>query len=150
MREVVVLLVEDDENDVLLIRRAFRQGGLANRLMLAEDGDEAVAYLSGEGSHADREGSPLPGLILLDLKLSRRSGLEVLAWLRAQPGIGRTPVVVLTSSRESTDVNRAFELGANGYLVKPVQFNEMAELIKALAAFWFEASELPSPSPRPD
>jgi CheY-like chemotaxis protein len=144
MRDVPVLLVEDDENDVLLMRRAFRQAGLCNRLLVAEDGDEAVAYLSGHGDHADRIRSPLPGLILLDLKLPRRGGLEVLGWLRAQPGIGRIPVVVLTSSREGADVNRAFDLGASGYLVKPVQAAEMAEMVRTLAAFWLAMSELPS------
>jgi CheY-like chemotaxis protein len=149
MRDFPVLLVEDDEDDVLFIRRAFRHAALANPVHVAEDGDEAVAYLSGAGEHADRARFPLPGLILLDLKLPRRGGLEVLAWLRAQPGIGRTPVVVLTSSRERVDVDRAFDLGANGYLVKPVQADGLNDMVRTLAAFWMGASELPSTAPPP-
>lgn len=149
MREFPVLLVEDDEDDAFLICRAFRHAGLPNPVSHVEDGDEAVAYLSGEGEHADRARSPLPGLILLDLKLPRRSGLEVLAWIRAQPGIGRTPVVVLTSSRERSDVDRAFELGASGYLVKPVDADGLLGMIRKLADYWMGMSELPSAISRP-
>jgi CheY-like chemotaxis protein len=149
MREFPVLLVEDDEDDAFLIRRAFRQAGLPNPVNHVEDGDEAVAYLSGEGEHTDRARSPMPGLILLDLKLPCRSGLEVLAWIRAQPGIGRTPVVVLTSSRETSDVDRAFELGASGYLVKPVDADGLLGMVRKLADYWMGMSQLPSATARP-
>jgi CheY-like chemotaxis protein len=149
MLDFPVLLVEDDEDDAFLIRRAFRQSGLPNAVQHVEDGDEAVAYLSGKGEHADRARFPLPGLILLDLKLPRRSGLEVLAWIRAQPGVGRTPVVVLTSSRERSDVDGAFELGASGYLVKPVAADGLREMVRILAAYWMGMSEMPSATPPP-
>jgi CheY-like chemotaxis protein len=144
VRELSILLVEDNEDDILFVRRAFRQAKLSNPLHVVEDGDSAVAYLAGEGEYADRATHPLPTLILLDLKLPRRSGLEVLQWLRAQPGIGRIPVVMLTSSRQSADVNRAYDLGANGYLSKPVDFDGLLEMVKTIGVYWLVMSELPS------
>ena len=106
--ESTILLVEDDPDDVLLIQRAVRKAKIANPLQVVGNGDDAVAYLAGEGPYGDRERYPLPVLMLLDLKLPRRSGLEVLAWLRRQPGdVRRLRVVILTSSRESSDVNTA-------------------------------------------
>jgi CheY-like chemotaxis protein len=144
VREFPVLLVEDNEDDVLFVRRAFGRAKLSNPLHVAEDGDVAVAYLSGSGEHADRVRHPLPTLILLDLKLPRRSGLEVLEWLRGQPNLRKTPVVVLTSSKESSDVDRAFELGASGYLVKPVDFDGLLEMVKTIGVYWMVMSELPS------
>ncbi|WP_225889775.1 response regulator [Indioceanicola profundi] len=135
-----ILLVEDDPNDQLLIRRAFGKAKLMNPLSVVGDGDEAVAYLSGMGGNAGP-----PALIMLDLKLPRRSGLEVLEWLRAQPApLGRTPVVVLTSSRENHDVARAYELGANSYLVKPVDFDGLLEMIKTAGLYWTVLNEGPA------
>jgi CheY-like chemotaxis protein len=145
VRDLPILLVEDNEDDILFVRRAFRHAKLSNPLHVAEDGDAAVAYLAGEGEFADRARHPLPTLILLDLKLPRRSGLEVLQWLRAQPGLGRTPVVMLTSSRQGADVNRAYDLGANGYLVKPVDFDGLLEMVRTIGVYWMVMSELPSP-----
>jgi len=138
-----ILLVEDDENDVLLIQRAFRNAKLANPLHVVRDGDSAVAYLSGAGEYADRTAHPLPELMLLDLKLPRKSGLEVLAWLRQESGIKRVPVVVLTSSRERRDVDKAYELGANSYLVKPVEFESLLEMVKTLGVYWMIFNEKP-------
>jgi CheY-like chemotaxis protein len=140
-----ILLVEDDPNDQLLIRRAFTRAKLMNPLRLARDGDEAVDYLAGDGAFADREANPLPALVMLDLKLPRRSGLEVLEWLRSQAGsLGRTPVVVLTSSRENRDVDRAYELGANSYLVKPVDFDGLLEMIRTTGLYWTVLNEGPT------
>jgi CheY-like chemotaxis protein len=144
MREFPVLLVEDNEDDILFVQRAFRRAKLSNALPVVEDGDAAVAYLSGQGEYADRNRHPMPTLILLDIKLPRRSGLEVLEWLRAQAGLRRIPVVMLTSSRESADVDRAFDLGASGYLVKPVDFNGLLEMVKTIGMYWMVMSELPS------
>jgi CheY-like chemotaxis protein len=140
----VILLVEDDPNDVLLMRRACAKSNLTNPLQVVNDGDAAVAYLSGQPPYADRQQFPLPLLILLDLKLPRRSGLEVLAWVRQQPNLRRLPVVVLTSSREKTDVNRAYDLGANSYLVKPVTFTSLMDIVQTLNMFWCILSERPS------
>jgi CheY-like chemotaxis protein len=140
-----ILLVEDDPNDQLLIRRAFARAKLMNPLRLTRDGDEAVDYLAGDGAFADREANPLPALVMLDLKLPRRSGLEVLEWLRSQAGsLGRTPVVVLTSSRENRDVDRAYELGANSYLVKPVDFDGLLEMIRTTGLYWTVLNEGPT------
>lgn len=138
-----ILLVEDDANDVVLVKRAFKQAKVANPLQVARDGEEAVAYLAGAGEFADRERFPLPAIILLDLKMPRKSGLEVLEWLRAQPGLKRLPVVVLTSSKENRDINRAYELGANSYLIKPVSFNNLTEMVKTLGLYWIILNEPP-------
>ena len=138
-----VLLAEDEPNDALLIQRAFRKAGVANATQVVADGDGAIAYLAGTGPYADRDRYPLPALLLLDLKMPRMSGFDVLAWLRAQPGLRRLPVVVLTSSRESTDINRAHELGANSYLVKPVAFESLLEIVRTLSRYWLVLSEKP-------
>jgi len=145
-----LLLVEDDSNDVLLIQRAFQKASMANPLQVVTDGEEAVAYLSGEGHYGDRQKHPLPMLVLLDLKLPRKSGLEVLEWLRGQPGLKRLPVVVLTSSKESGDVNRAYDLGANSYLVKPVGFDSLVGMVKPLGFYWLMLNKAPEiPDERP-
>jgi CheY-like chemotaxis protein len=139
------LLVEDDGNDVLLIQRAFRQGNIVNGLQVVRDGEQAIAYLRGDGEYADRRRYPLPVLVLLDLKLPRRSGHEVLQWLKGEESLRRTPVVVLTSSAESSDVNRAYDLGANSYLVKPVTFESLLELVKTLGMYWVLLNQPPDP-----
>lgn len=138
-----ILLVEDDDNDVLLIRRAFTQAGLHHPIQVVRDGDAAVAYLSGDGRYADRSAYPMPGLMLLDLKLPRRTGLEVLAWARREDALRRLPIVVLTSSRELADVNRAYELGANSYLVKPVEFAQLLDMVRVFDGYWSGLNELP-------
>ena len=140
---IPVLLVEDDYNDVLLIQRAFRKAKIEVPLSIVEDGDEAVAYLAREGQYKDTERFPAPILILLDLKLPRRSGLEVLAWIRQQPELKRLLVVVLTSSQESSDLTKAYDLGINSYLLKPVDFQEFVKLIELIDNYWFQANQLP-------
>ena len=139
----LILLAEDNSTDALMVRRAFTKARLQGTLDVVDDGDKAVAYLSGQGEFADRARHPLPALLLLDLKLPRRSGLEVLAWLRQQPGLRRLPVVVLTSSEESADINRAYEEGANSYLVKPVDFDALLEMVKGLGLYWLVLNESP-------
>ncbi|MGB7054528.1 MAG: response regulator [bacterium] len=128
-----ILLVEDDHNDVLLIKRAFQKVNIANPIIVVNDGEQAVSYLAGREPYVDRA---LPMLVLLDLKLPRKSGHEVLEWLRQQPNLKRLPVVVLTASSESSDVNRAYDLGANSYLVKPVTFDALVEMVKTLNLYW--------------
>ncbi|HEX7899653.1 MAG TPA: response regulator [Planctomycetota bacterium] len=139
-----VLLVEDDSNDVLLMNRAFGKAGFAGPLKVVTDGERAIAALSGEGG---APGGPIPALVLLDLKLPRCSGFEVVAWIRAQPRLRALPVVVLTSSKDKRDVTRAYELGANAYLIKPAAFSELVELVKVLAAFWLVANHYPELAP---
>ena len=133
-----VLLVEDSAADIVLVQRAFRRSGAAAQLHVVRDGDAAVRYLTGADDFADRARHPMPRLVLLDLKLPRRSGLEVLQWLRGQPGLGRLPVVILTSSRESVDVGRAYDLGVNGYLLKPVAFDDLTRLARAIDLYWLQ------------
>lgn len=139
-----ILLVEDNGDDALLIQRAFRKIGAASPIHLVTDGEQALSYLAGEGEYADRDSHPFPALMLLDLKLPRRSGFEVLEWLRGQPGLRRLPVVVLTSSSESRDIDLAADLGANSYLVKPVHFDALQELIRALNLYWIDFNERPA------
>ena len=138
-----ILLVEDSPDDALLIQRAFRKANLANPVQLVRDGEEAVAYLSGAAPYDDRGQFPLPVFMLLDLKLPRRSGLEVLAWLRQESAVRRLPVVVLTSSREAVDVNRAYDLGVNSYLTKPVGFEALIEMVKNVNLYWLVLNESP-------
>jgi CheY-like chemotaxis protein len=138
-----ILIVEDNPTDVILIRRGFDRAKLANPIHVVGDGDSAVDYLSGGGAYADRQQFPLPVLILLDIKLPRRTGLEVLEWLRAQRTLKRIPVVVLTSSQQDRDVNAAYDTGANSYLVKPVEFDGLQQMIKTLHLYWLMLNERP-------
>lgn len=131
-----ILIVEDDPDDVALLERAFERARFVNPLMVVTDGDAAVAYLSGQGEYSDRNRYPFPELVLLDLKLPRRSGHEVLEWIRRDRGISSLPVVVLTASRENADLTRAYELGANSYLVKPATFQQLREMVEALDVYW--------------
>ena len=141
-----ILLVEDDENDVMLLQRAFRRAAIVNPLEVVRHGDDAVAYLEGSGEFADRQRYPLPVLMLLDLKLPRRTGLEVLQWVKERPGLRKIPIIVLTSSKNDDDVNdRAYELGANSY-VKPVSFETLLDLVKSLELYWLVLNERPNVS----
>jgi len=139
----VILLAEDNENHILLIRRAFEQAGLVNPLYVVSDGEEAVAYLKGQGKYANREEYPLPCLLLLDLKMPRKDGFEVLEWLRQQPTFSSLRVVVLTTSEELRDVNRAYRLGANSFLTKPVDFRDFVQLSSAIKGYWIWLSRVP-------
>lgn len=139
----VILLAEDDESHVELTLRSFRNGGLLNPVFVVNDGDEAIEYLAGEGKYADRMTYPLPSLLLLDLKMPNRDGFEVLQWIRKQPALCRLRVVVLTSSGEIRDVNRAYELGANSFLVKPVRTDEFFRLTDAIKGYWLWLSAQP-------
>ena len=134
--EKLILYVEDDENDVFLMQRAFTQAGIEHRLQIATHGQEAIDYLSGEGTYQNREEYPVPCLILLDLSMPGKSGHEVLKWVRAQPAICTVPVIVLTSSNQESDIHRAYILGANGYLIKPGKPAELLTMIKGVKDYW--------------
>lgn len=141
-----ILLVEDSPVDILLMQRAFRNQIFTNTsLQIVRDGDAAVFYLNGDGEYSDRQRYPLPAIILLDLKLPRRSGHEVLGWLKQQPQLKRLPVVVLTSSRQTVDVNQAYDLGVNSYLVKPVGFASLSDMMQSFGEYWLNQTELPEP-----
>jgi CheY-like chemotaxis protein len=125
----VILLVEDNEDDLFLTEMALKQAGCGNPLHVVLDGQAAVDYLSGTGEFADREKFPFPSLVLLDLKLPYRSGLEVLAWMRSMGLLARTTVAVLSSSNEPNDLKKAYDLGTNTYLVKPLTPEMIYDLV---------------------
>ena len=143
LEQYTILLVEDDPNDIILIKRAFSKANITNPLQVVEDGEEAIAYLAGKDRYSDRRKYPIPILILLDLKLPRKSGHEVLEWLCQQPGLKRLTVVVLTSSQQSSDINKAYDLGANSYLVKPITFGALVDMVKNLNFYWMILNEKP-------
>ena len=149
LQDSAILLVEDDEADILLLRRAFRKANIANPLMEVRDGQAAIQYLSGQGDYTDRTRYPIPFLILLDLRLPKLSGFEVIAWMRDQPQLANLVVVVLTASDHVPDVTKARDLGANSYLVKPGNFEELVEMVKRIKGRWLLADRLPEgPAPR--
>lgn len=143
-RDHCILLVEDNPDDAMLIERAIRKANLAAPLYKVEDGQAAVDYLSGTGVYADRTQHPLPTLILLDIKLPKRSGLEVLQWIRSVPQLARLVVVMLTSSREHKDIDQAYAHSANSYLVKPIGPTQMLDLVKTLGLYWLSYNEPPA------
>jgi CheY-like chemotaxis protein len=139
-----VLYVEDEENDVFLMKRAFAKAGVTNSLEIVTDGAAAIRRLSGVGEFADHERFSTPCLLLLDLNLPRRSGLEVVEWVRAQPRLKALPVVLLTSSNQERDIKSAHALGANGYLVKPASSEKLIEVVTTLR----DACLIPDTSPQ--
>jgi CheY-like chemotaxis protein len=141
--QAVILIVEDLEDDIVLIRRAFAKAFLPNPVQVVRDGEEAVAYLRGVGKYSNRAEYPLPDLVLLDLKLPRMDGFEVLEWIRKEPGITALPVLVLTSSDHLRDVNRAYELGANSFFVKELDFQNYVEFSKLLQHYWLNLAKRP-------
>jgi CheY-like chemotaxis protein len=143
-KKPVVLLVEDDSFDFQLIQTALGRTPGDINLVRVEDGDKAVDYLAGAAPYDDREKYPIPITMILDIKLPRRSGLEVLQWLRSQTNsICRLPTVMLTSSNHQVDINRAFERGANAYLMKPESVKELAALLGEFKNFWLKRMEFP-------
>ena len=145
----VIFLVEDDEDYVILIRNAFSKANIPNPLYVVSNGEEAISYLRGKAKYANRDEYPLPDLLLLDLKMPRVNGFEVLRWVRQQPGLSALRVIVLTSSDEIRDVNLAYQLGANSFLVKPFDFQDLAELSRIIQDFWLKASKTPESSRPP-
>lgn len=133
-----ILLVEDNEDDVFFVQRAWQQAGIPNPLHVARDGQAAIDYLSGKAPIAEGGVGAFSGIVLLDLKLPFLNGHEVLEWIRKQPASRRCIVLFLTSSRESTDVRRAYEAGANGYLVKPASAVRLGEMVRAFKAYWLD------------
>jgi CheY-like chemotaxis protein len=138
-----ILLVEDNQSDIELTKRAFEKGRVANELVVVEDGQEALDYLFGSGAYAGRGASSPPSLVLLDLKLPRISGLDVLRQIRGDSQTRRIPVVILTSSKEEQDVAASYDLGVNSYIRKPVDFKQFEESIRQLGLYWLVLNELP-------
>jgi CheY-like chemotaxis protein len=131
-----ILIVEDDENDATFIRRAFVRAGVPNPVRWVQNGEEALAYLKGEGTYADREQNPFPRVIITDLKMPQMDGLQLLQWIAANPKYRVVPTIVFTSSTAQSDVNHAFERGASAYIVKPVDIRELDQVAKTIADYW--------------
>jgi CheY-like chemotaxis protein len=149
--QALFLLVEDNEDHVALIRRAFVKSKVVNPVQVVPNGEQAIAYLEGTGRFSNRAEFPLPSLILLDLKLTGMDGFEVLRWIRSQPTLRAIRVVVLTSSNAIKDVNLAYQLGANSFLVKPVDFEDFVRIAQALQGYWLWSDKAPEVSrPRND
>jgi CheY-like chemotaxis protein len=131
-----VLIAEDSDDDLYLMRRAFSRAALLNPIIAVRDGAEALAYLKGEGEFGDRNTHPLPVLILLDIKMPKTSGLEVLEWIRRQPSFKDIPVVILSASNQPKDLETARKFGADSYLVKPGSLDDLVALVKRLKKHW--------------
>jgi two-component system response regulator len=140
-----ILQIEDREEDDFLLRYAFKNAGVENPVQVAVDGQEAIDYLDGNGKFADRAQFPFPALVLLDLQLPRVTGLEVLEWIRRQPALKTLVVIVLSSSIHEGDIRRAYELGANAFLVKPSSTETLADMSAALKHFWLAHNTFPAP-----
>jgi CheY-like chemotaxis protein len=140
---VEILLVEDNPQDLQLTQRALRKANLTNHIHIARDGVEALEFLFCEGAHAARKASDRPKVILLDLKLPKMDGLEVLKRIKADPRTRAIPVVVLTSSKEQKDIVESYHLGVNSYIVKPVNFERFAEAVQNLGMYWLLLNQPP-------
>jgi CheY-like chemotaxis protein len=143
MESKLILLVEDNPDDVALTLRAFKKSNIANKVVVAQDGVEALDYLLGRGAHVGRDLSIQPEVILLDLKLPKLDGFDVLKALRADPRTKKLPVVILTSSKEQQDITNGYDLGANSYVRKPVEFEKFVDAVLHLGLYWLVINEHP-------
>ena len=143
MGSKVVLLVEDSPSDIELTRLAFEKNRISNEMVVAEDGVEALEYMFGTGPYAGRDPNDIPALILLDLKLPRVDGLDVLRRIRADERTRRTPVVILTSSKEEEEMIRGYDLAVNSYVRKPVNFAQFSKAVEQLGLYWLVLNEVP-------
>jgi two-component system, response regulator len=140
---ITILLAEDDADDRLMVEDALREDHLNNELRFVEDGEELMDYLLRRGKYSDPATAPRPGLILLDLNMPRKDGREALREIKANPALRQIPVVVLTTSKAEEDVFRTYDLGVNSFISKPVSFDGLVAVMKALGRYWFEFVELP-------
>lgn len=138
-----ILLVDDDQNDVLLVQRAIQKAGLSYALIHRKDGEEAIDYLSGKPPYSDRSKHPLPTLVLLDIKMPKMTGFDVLTWLQHRPELARIPVVILTASVREEDQVEAKKLGAVGYRTKPVDFADLIAIMQDVDARWLSQIRKP-------
>jgi CheY-like chemotaxis protein len=141
----LILHAEDDPNDALFLREACRKATLPCLFEVVADGELAIAYLQGTDQFSDRQRYPFPNLLLLDLKIPRKTGFEVLDWVRSQPNLNVLPVVIFTSSTHEGDMRRAYDKGANSFLVKPVIFEDLMETAKAIHLYWIRMNRTPAP-----
>ena len=144
MKQRSILLVEDDVNDVFFFKHALEHAEVPNPLNIVADGQEAIEYLSGDNRFSDREQYPLPSVLVLDLKMPRKTGLEALEWIRAREQFNCLPVIIFSSSAHREDVVRAYELGANAFIVKPPGIAARTRFAKSLKEFWLDFNEAPA------
>jgi CheY-like chemotaxis protein len=145
----LILIVDDSDDDITVVRKAFQKAYIPNPIYAVKCGEEAIAYFKGEGRYSNRDEYPLPDLLLLDLKMPGIDGFEVLRWIRQQPTLSATRVVVLTGSDHIRDVNQAYQLGTNSFMVKPGDFENYIELGKSLGKYWLHQSKAPEISREP-
>lgn len=138
----IILVADDEETSHVLIHRAFHMAQSSCTLHIVTDGEDAINYLQGQGRFSNREQYPLPALVLLDLKMPRKDGFEVLKWMREQPGLKRTVAVMFSTSDEPRDINRSYDLGANSFLVKTPLFAEFTELVRSLENYWLKHNRI--------
>ena len=154
MKPITILLVEDNPDHVLIIKRGLEANNVINEVKVAEDGQEALDYLYHRGQFADPQMSPRPGLILLDIKLPKVDGFEVLQRIKRDPSLKAIPVVMLTSSEQEADIVKSYLDGANSYITKPIQFTEFVERVRELRLYWVLVNNLPPesafPAPTPE
>lgn len=143
VEQCTILLTDDDPVNAELLQRAFRNAGLRNPTYVLPTGEATIAYLKGEGEYAERDRYPLPVLILLDLKLPDCSGFKVLSWVRQQPRLNRMVMVILTGSQNREDIDRAYDMGANSYLVKSPDFQELVKVMKSFTSYWISLNVPP-------
>jgi CheY-like chemotaxis protein len=142
-KDVTILVADDDEYDIEFLRRAFAQAEVSNPLQVAQDGQEAIDYLSGAGPFADRSQFPLPSLLLLDMKMPRINGLEVLRWIREQDEFYCMPVIMISSTVRPVEITEAYRRGVNAFVTKPTGTPERTELARMIKGFWLTFTELP-------
>lgn len=142
-KPITILMADDDEEDLLLAKRALEACRLANDLHCVRNGEELLDYLFRRGAYAELATSPRPGLILLDLNMPRKDGREALQEIKAHPELRSIPIVILTTSKAEEDIYRTYDLGANSYITKPVTFNSLVEVMQSLGRYWFEIVDLP-------
>lgn len=140
-KPLVILMADDDEDDRFLVKEAFEENRLSNPLYTVEDGEQLLDYLHRRNGYENAE---LPGFILLDLNMPRKSGFEALQEIKSHPDLKRIPVVILTTSKAEEDIVRSYDLGVNSFIVKPVTFDALVETVKELGKYWFEIVELPN------
>jgi len=144
VKSAVILMADDDEDDRLLVKDAMAESGWAGDLFFVENGEELLDFLTHRGKYGNGAAAPRPGLILLDLNMPKKDGREALRDIRADSDLRRIPVVVLTTSKADTDVSTIYELGANSFITKPVQFDALVNVMKLLGQYWFSTVELPA------
>jgi CheY-like chemotaxis protein len=144
-REPLILLIDDSESDIALLRQAFARAGMTRPLQVVQDGVDAMSYLLGRGEFADRDAYPMPSILIIDVNMPRLNGLELLTWLRTQPEFSHLMVIVLTGDGRIEAVNHAYHLGANSYLLKPTRHEELLDMVASFYRYWIIHNHLPTP-----